>query len=156
MYGPDYKPTMVMSPYVAGYTLYARWEIDSSILSVTSSGDGASALDVYGNEAITLRDAVNALIDNPLLVGTDGRRRVTFEKLDATNRVIRLARQIEIPAGVRSFEINGLCTLEPGFVHGRVLCRLHLPRRRRIPLGGHMLVHGQPCRRSGGRRGHRP
>ncbi len=99
-----------MSPYVAGYTLYARWEIDSSILSVTSSGDGASALDVYGNEAITLRDAVNALIDNPLLVGTDGRRRVTFEKLDATNRVIRLARQIEIPAGVRSFEINGLCT----------------------------------------------
>ncbi|MBR3506295.1 MAG: hypothetical protein IKO02_04540, partial [Lentisphaeria bacterium] len=32
----------------------------------------------------------------------------------ATNRVIRLARQIEIPAGVRSFEINGLCTLEPG------------------------------------------
>ena len=99
-----------MSPYVAGYTLYARWEIDSSILSVTSSGDGASALDVYGNEAITLRDAVNALIDNPLLVGGDGRRRVTFEKLDATNRVIRLARQIEIPAGVRSFEINGLCT----------------------------------------------
>ena len=114
VYGPDYKPTMVLSPYTQDMTLYARWEIDSSILSVTSSGDGESALDVYGNEAITLRDAVNALVANPGLVGTDGRRRVTFEKLDATNRVIRLASEIEVPAGVRSFEINGLCELEPG------------------------------------------
>jgi hypothetical protein len=95
-------------------TLYARWEIDSSVLSVTSSGDGASTLDVYGNKAITLRDAVNALVANPGLVGTDGRRRVTFEKLDATNRVIRLASEIRIPANKRSFEINGLCELEPG------------------------------------------
>ncbi|MBR1587915.1 MAG: hypothetical protein IJ658_06290, partial [Kiritimatiellae bacterium] len=114
VYGPDYKATMVMSPYVDNYTLYARWEVDSSILSVTSSGDGASALDVHGNTSITLRDAVNALVANPNLVGTDGRRRVTFEKLDATNRVIQLASQIEIPAGTRSFEINGLCELEPG------------------------------------------
>ncbi|MBQ2632627.1 MAG: hypothetical protein IJG13_23340, partial [Kiritimatiellae bacterium] len=114
LYGPDYKATMAMSPYVAAYTLHARWEVDSSILSVTSSEDGASTLGVYGNTAITLRDAVQALVDNPLLVGEDGRRRVTFEKLDATNRVVRLASQIEVPAGVRSFEINGLCTLEPG------------------------------------------
>ena len=114
VYGPDYKATMVMSPYVEDYTLYARWEIDSSILSITSSGDGASTLDVYGNEAITLRDAVNALVANPLLVGEDGRRRVTFEKLDSTNRVIKLAGEIAIPAGARSFEVNGLCELVPG------------------------------------------
>ena len=116
LYGPDYKPTMLLSPFTQNINLTARWEIDSSILSVTSSGDNpnASTLGVYGNEVITLRDAVNALIANPLLVGEDGRRRVTFEKLDKTNRVIRLSTQIEIPAGVRSFEINGLCELEPG------------------------------------------
>ena len=114
VYGPDYKPTMVLSPYTQDFTLYARWEVDPSILSVTSSGDGASTLGVYGNTVITLRDAVNALIDNPLLVGEDGRRRVTFEKLDATNRIIRLAGEIVIPAGARSFEINGLCELVPG------------------------------------------
>ena len=114
VYGPDYKPTMVMSPYTKSFTLRARWEVAPEILSVTSSGDAASTLGVYGNTAITLRDAVNALAENPLLVGTDGRRRVTFEMLDETNRVIRLAREIEIPAGVRSFEINGLSELEPG------------------------------------------
>jgi predicted outer membrane repeat protein len=114
VYGPDYKPTMVMSPYTKDFTLHARWEVAPEILSVTSSGDGASTLGVYGNTAITLRDAVGALVANPQLVGTDGRRRVTFEELDATNRVVRLASEIEIPAGVRSFEINGLCELEPG------------------------------------------
>ncbi|MBO7684015.1 MAG: right-handed parallel beta-helix repeat-containing protein, partial [Kiritimatiellae bacterium] len=114
VYGPDYKPTTILSPYTQDITLYARWEIDASVLSVTSSGDAASALDVYGNTAITLRDAVQALIDNPTLVGTDGRRRVTFEKLDATNTVIHLASQIEVPAGVRSFEVNGLYGLEKG------------------------------------------
>ncbi len=114
VYGPDYKPTQMLSPYTQNLTLYARWEVDSSVLAVTSSGDAASTLDVYGNEAITLRDAVNALVANSELVGPDGRRRVTFEKLDATNRVIRLASPIEIPANVRSFEINGLCELEPG------------------------------------------
>ncbi|MBQ6245934.1 MAG: right-handed parallel beta-helix repeat-containing protein, partial [Kiritimatiellae bacterium] len=114
VYGPDYKPTMVMSPYTKDFTLYARWEVAPEILSVTSSGDAASTLGVYGNTAITLRDAVQALIDNPLLVGTDGRRRVTFEELDASNKVVRLAREIVIPAGVRSFEINGLYELEPG------------------------------------------
>ena len=114
LYGPDYEPTMAISPFTQNFTLTARWEVDSSILSVTSSGDAASALDVYGNEAITLRDAVNALIANPDLVGTDGRRRVTFEKLKENDTVIRLASQIEVPAGVRSFEINGLYGLEKG------------------------------------------
>ena len=112
VYGPDYKPTQMLSPYTQNLTLYARWEVDSSILAMTSSGDASSALDVYGNEAITLRDAVNALVANPELVGPDGRRRVTFEKLDASNRVIRLSSALAIPAGTRSFEINGLATFE--------------------------------------------
>ena len=114
VYGPDYKPTMVLSPFTKNTTLHARWEVDSSILSVTSSGDAASTLDVYGNTAITLRDAVNALVTNSVLVGTDGRRRVTFEKLAEDDTVIRLAQPIEVPAGVRSFEINGLYGLEKG------------------------------------------
>ena len=114
VYGPDYKPTMALSPFTENMTLRARWEVDSSILSVTSSGDASSTLDVYGNTAITLRDAVQALVTNSVLVGTDGRRRVTFEKLDATNTVVRLASEIEVPAGVRSFEINGLYGLEKG------------------------------------------
>ena len=60
VYGPDGKPTMVMSPYVEDCTLRARWEVDGSILEVTSADDGASTLDVYGNTAVTLRDAVAA------------------------------------------------------------------------------------------------
>ena len=112
VYGPDYKPTQMLSPYTQNLTLYARWEVDSSVLAVTSSGDAASTLDVYGNEAITLRDAVNALVANSELVGPDGRRRVTFEKLDVSNRVVRLSSAIVIPSGTRSFEINGLVTLE--------------------------------------------
>lgn len=114
LYGPDYEPTMAISPFTQNFTLTARWEVDSSILSVTSSGDAASTLDIYGNEAITLRDAVNALVANPQLVGADGRRRITFEKLEENDTVIRLNSAIEVPAGVRSFEINGLYGLEKG------------------------------------------
>ncbi|MBR6021107.1 MAG: hypothetical protein IK066_01660, partial [Kiritimatiellae bacterium] len=113
VYGPDGKATMVMSPFVADYTLRARWEVDGSILNVTSSGDGASTLGVYGNEAVTLRDAVEALAANPLLVGEDGRRRVTFG-LAETDTVVRLTREIAVPAGVRAFEINGLYGLTNG------------------------------------------
>ncbi|MBP5788087.1 MAG: hypothetical protein J6Y19_09785, partial [Kiritimatiellae bacterium] len=113
VYGPDYKATMVMSPFVADYTLRAHWEVDGSVLNVTSSGDGASTLGVYGNQAVTLRDAVEALSANPLLVGEDGRRRVTFG-LAETDTVVRLAREIAVPAGVRAFEINGLYGLTNG------------------------------------------
>jgi predicted outer membrane repeat protein len=114
LYGPDYEPTLAISPFTQNFTLTARWEIDSSILSVTSSGDAVSALDVYGNEAITLRDAVKALAENPLLVGEDGRRRITFEKLEENDTVIHLNSAIEVPALTRSFEINGLYGLEKG------------------------------------------
>ena len=116
VYGPDYKPTMVLWPYPKDMTLTARWEVAPEILSVTSSGDAASTLDVYGNTAITLRDAVSALAADPLLVGTDGRRRVTFEKLAEGDTTVRLQREIEVPTGVRSFEINGLYGLTNGVV----------------------------------------
>ncbi|MBP5788265.1 MAG: hypothetical protein J6Y19_10685, partial [Kiritimatiellae bacterium] len=114
VYGPDYKPTMVMSPYTKAFTLHARWEVAPEILSVTSSGDAASTLGVYGNTAITLRDAVNALVADPLLVGTDGRRRVTFEKLAEGDTTVRLQQTLTVPAGVRTFEINGLYGLTNG------------------------------------------
>jgi len=113
VYGPDGKPTMVMSPYVEDCTLRARWEVDGSILEVTSADDGASTLDVYGNTAVTLRDAVAALAADPLLVGADGRRRVVFD-LAETDTVVRLRREITVPAGARSFEINGLYGLTNG------------------------------------------
>ena len=106
-YDQNNDPMMPYCDQLDKIALESRWEVDPSALVVTSNDDPAEG-ESPNDQAVTLRDAVKVLCDNPMLTGTNGARRITFA-LPKDRYTITLTRPIVIPAGTAPFEIFGLC-----------------------------------------------
>lgn len=107
-YDQSGKPMLPYLDQLDDIRLEARWEADPSALVVMSNGDYADGAERGDDHAVTLRDAVKALCDNPSLTGTNGARRITFA-LPKDKSTITLTRPIVIPAGTEPLELFGLC-----------------------------------------------
>lgn len=96
-------PTAATVPYQALLALYTGWQPTEALAIVTTLEDGQDRLD----GKVTLRDAVQAMADNPDFTRADGTRTITFDIASSGRATLALDAPLVVPAGTVPFTIDG-------------------------------------------------